>query len=86
MEPFFPRAQKFDFVFLDHHKDLYLPDTQLLVRVGGIAEGTVVFADNVVFPGCPDYLAWVRTVGPFSKTTFIPAELEYTARGGRWEV
>ena len=34
-----PRAQ-FDLVFLDHHKDLYLPDAKLLCRVGGIDDGS----------------------------------------------
>ena len=82
-QPPWPRAQ-FDLVFLDHHKDLYLPDAKLLYRVGGIAHGTVIFADNVIFPGCPDYLAWARET--FTKSTFIAAEVEYTSRGGRWEV
>lgn len=81
-----PRTQ-FDLVFLDHHKDLYLSDAQLLYKVGGIAEGTVVFADNVIFPGCPDYLEWVRgPQSPFSETQFVPAELEFTERGGKWQV
>jgi catechol O-methyltransferase len=79
-------AGKFHMVFLDHVKSLYLLDAQLLCKLGGIAQGSIVFADNVIFPGCPDYLAWVRSNSFFSRSVFIEGELEYTSKDGKWQV
>lgn len=77
----------FDFVLLDHHKDCYLLDAQLLSRTGALANGAVLFADNVIFPGAPEYLKWVRSNdSPFGKSTFVPAEVEFTSKNGKWEV
>lgn len=50
----------FDFVFIDHWKDLYLSDFKLLESLGLIQSGSVCLADNCTFPGCPDFLAYVR--------------------------
>jgi catechol O-methyltransferase len=44
-----------DFVFLDHAKEAYLPDLQRIVEAGWLHAGSVVVADNVKFPGVPDY-------------------------------
>ena len=52
--------ERFDLVFLDHHKDLYLQDARALVAGGCLQPSAVLVADNVVFPGCPGYLEWVR--------------------------
>lgn len=43
----------FDFVFLDHCKDCYLPDLRSLEQLGLVRSGTVVAADNVIYPGAP---------------------------------
>lgn len=54
MQP--PQQQQqpgFDFVFLDHCKECYLPDLQSLERLGLIQRGTTVMADNVIYPGAP---------------------------------
>lgn len=50
----------FDFIFIDHCKEEYLNDFQILEREGFIHEGTVICADNVIFPGAPDYLKYVK--------------------------
>lgn len=47
------QQQGFDFVFLDHCKDCYLPDLQALEGLGLIRRGTTVMADNVMYPGAP---------------------------------
>ncbi|PSC72400.1 catechol O-methyltransferase-like [Micractinium conductrix] len=47
------------FVFLDHCKPCYLPDLLSLERLGLVAPGSLVLADNVLIPGAPDYLAHV---------------------------
>ncbi|KAM4610279.1 catechol O-methyltransferase A [Polymixia lowei] len=69
--------QTFDFVFLDHWKDRYLPDIKLLEEGGLLASGSVLLADNVVCPGAPEYLAYVRS-SPRYHSQFYRAHLEYT--------
>ncbi len=53
-------AGDLDFVFLDHNKDVYLPDLQRLLGAGWLHPGSVVVADNVRVPGAPGYLAYMR--------------------------
>ncbi len=50
-----------NFLFLDHYKPAYLPDLQLCEHLGLIRNGTVIAADNVIKPGNPPYLAYVRS-------------------------
>lgn len=69
--------QTFDFVFLDHWKECYLRDLRLLEDHGLLAPGSVVLADNVLCPGAPDYLRYVRSSLKYS-SRFYPAHLEYT--------
>ncbi|XP_045912011.1 catechol O-methyltransferase A isoform X1 [Micropterus dolomieu] len=69
--------QTFDFVFLDHWKDHYLPDIRLLEDCGLLARGSVVLADNVVCPGAPEYLNYIRSSLKYS-SRFYQAHLEYT--------
>jgi catechol O-methyltransferase len=49
-----------DLVFIDHAKEAYLSDLELILREGWIHPGSVVVADNVKVPGAPDYLAYMR--------------------------
>lgn len=49
-----------DLMFLDHYKPAYLPDLKLCEEMGLIREGTWLAADNVIKPGNPPYLAYVR--------------------------
>jgi catechol O-methyltransferase len=53
-------AGTLDFVFLDHDKDAYLPDLQLIESRGWLHPGSVVVADNVKFPGAPKYRAYLQ--------------------------
>eukprot|EP01062_Namystynia_karyoxenos_P011695 TRINITY_DN141_c6_g1_i1.p1 TRINITY_DN141_c6_g1~~TRINITY_DN141_c6_g1_i1.p1 ORF type:complete len:322 (+),score=97.87 TRINITY_DN141_c6_g1_i1:83-967(+) len=48
-----------DLMFIDHVKELYLPDMQLALSLGLFRKGSVVVADNVVTPGAPDYREWI---------------------------
>lgn len=68
-----------DMVFLDHWKDRYLPDTVLLEECGLLRKGTVLLADNVICPGTPEFLAYVRGNNRFECTHF-PSYLEYSKR------
>ncbi len=69
----------FDLVFLDHWKDLYLKDLQLLEEHELIGPGSVVVADNVgeLF-GADVYLNYVRNCGRYDSTN-RPATIEYTS-------
>ncbi|KAL7270384.1 hypothetical protein RUND412_006916 [Rhizina undulata] len=49
-----------DFLFLDHHKAAYTNDLKICESLNLIHEGTVLVADNVIMPGNPPYLKYVR--------------------------
>ncbi|KUI55510.1 putative catechol O-methyltransferase 2 [Cytospora mali] len=53
--------KKIDLMFLDHVKPLYTPDLKLCEDLGLIGPGSVLAADNVVKPGNPPYLEYVRS-------------------------
>ncbi|KAE8634782.1 hypothetical protein XENTR_v10002436 [Xenopus tropicalis] len=65
-----------DFVFLDHWKDRYLIDTKLLEECQLLRKGSVLLADNVVYPGIPDFLEHVRTCGRYDCTNY-PSRVQY---------
>lgn len=50
-----------DFVFIDHWKDLYVPDLRVLETLSLIAPGTVIAADNIYYPGAPEYVKYVQS-------------------------
>ncbi|MCP5059071.1 MAG: O-methyltransferase [bacterium] len=68
----------FHLVFLDHWKDLYLPDLKLLEAHQLLAPGCIVMADNVgpLF-GAEPYLSYVRSCGRYDSEN-RPAKLEYS--------
>ncbi|XP_077317814.1 catechol O-methyltransferase-like isoform X2 [Lithobates pipiens] len=66
-----------DFVFIDHFKERYLVDTKLLEDSSLLKKGSVLLADNVVYPGAPDFLKYVRTCGRYDCTNY-PSHVEYT--------
>ncbi|XP_036389033.1 catechol O-methyltransferase A [Megalops cyprinoides] len=70
-------VETFDFVFLDHWKDRYLPDTNLLEECGLLRKGAVLLADNVICPGTPEYLAYIRN-SPRYESRYFQSHLEYT--------
>ncbi len=70
---------QFHLVFLDHWKDLYKQDLQLIEQSGLIGPGSIVVADNVgdIFnPG--EYLDYVRTCGHYESEN-RQATIEYTS-------
>jgi len=69
----------FDLVFLDHWKDLYLPDLQLIEQRKLIKAGSIVVADNVGKIFQPDiYLNYIRNCGHYESEN-RPANIEYTS-------
>lgn len=49
-----------DFAFLDHAKEAYLPDLARMEKEGWLHPGSVVVADNIRFPGAPEYRAHMQ--------------------------
>lgn len=70
---------RFDLVFMDHWKDLYKSDLELIEGHGLIGPGSIVVADNVGEAFDPtDYLQYVRTCGNYT-TEHRPTTIEYTS-------
>lgn len=53
--------QHIDLMFLDHYKPAYTTDLKLCEELKLITPGSVLAADNVVTPGNPPYLEYVRS-------------------------
>ena len=67
-----------DFVFVDHDKDAYLPDLQILLAERWLRPGALVAADNIKFPGAPAYRAYmIENEGKRWRTTEHPTHVEY---------
>lgn len=66
----------FDFVFLDHEKSYYLKDTLLLQSKGLLSPNKCkILADNVIYPGAPDYLEYMTTSTKWKTTIkYMPFE------------
>ena len=50
-----------DLMFLDHYKPAYTTDLKLCEELKLITPGSVLAADNVIKPGNPPYLEYVRS-------------------------
>ncbi|MCJ1248139.1 hypothetical protein MMC30_005354 [Trapelia coarctata] len=53
--------QRIDLMFLDHYKPAYTSDLKLCEHLGLVTPGSVLAADNVIKPGNPPYLEYVRS-------------------------
>ena len=69
--------EKYDFIFIDHWKDLYLKDLKTLEENNLIKDNAWIFADNVILFNLEDYLDYVRS-SPKYTSKFIPAKREYS--------
>uniref|UniRef100_F6WGU2 catechol O-methyltransferase n=1 Tax=Ciona intestinalis TaxID=7719 RepID=F6WGU2_CIOIN len=69
-------VRTFDFVFIDHAKDLYERDLKMLEDLGLMRNGTTILADNVIYPGAPKYLEYVRNNTKYDCTTY-PTKLQF---------
>lgn len=50
-----------ELMFIDHYKPAYTTDLKLCEQLGMIQPGSVLAADNVLYPGNPPYLEYVRS-------------------------
>ncbi len=67
-----------DFVFVDHDKAAYLPDLERILGERWLHPGSIVVADNVKFPGAPEYRAYLEEhEGRDWRTTEHETHVEY---------
>ena len=67
-----------DLVFIDHDKNAYLPDLQLILRERWLRLGGLVVADNVKVPGAPAYKTYMNeNEGKLWRTIEHETHLEY---------
>ncbi|XP_066475490.1 transmembrane O-methyltransferase homolog [Tiliqua scincoides] len=65
-----------DFVFMDHWKRCYLRDLQLLEAHDLLPKGATILADNIICPGAPHFLQYVKACGKY-KWRIHRTSLEY---------
>jgi catechol O-methyltransferase len=71
-------AGSVDLVFLDHAKEAYLPDIKMIIDRGWLQPGSIAVADNVKFPGAPEYHAYMKeNEGKLWKTDEHQTHAEY---------
>ncbi|RDA90816.1 hypothetical protein CP533_0502 [Ophiocordyceps camponoti-saundersi (nom. inval.)] len=70
-------------LFLDHWKPAYVPDLKLCEQLGLIRPGTVLAADNVIKPGNPPYLEYVRS-SVEDKKKAMAAQTETQSSDKKW--
>ena len=67
-----------DFVFVDHDKAAYLPDLERITGERWLHPGSIVVADNVRFPGAPEYRAYMKAAeGKTWRTIEHDTHVEY---------
>ncbi len=54
-------AGSVDLVFVDHDKSAYLPDLRRILQQDWLRPGAVVVADNIKFPGAPEYREYMTS-------------------------
>lgn len=54
-------VKQIELMFIDHYKPAYTPDVKLCEQYGMIKPGSVLAADNVIYPGNPPYLEYIRS-------------------------
>jgi catechol O-methyltransferase len=66
------------FVFIDHDKSAYLSDLKRIIAERWLHPGSIVVADNVKFPGAPEYRAYMQAEeGKTWRTIEHDTHLEY---------
>ncbi|KAF2730431.1 hypothetical protein EJ04DRAFT_545767 [Polyplosphaeria fusca] len=70
-----------DLMFLDHYKPAYTTDLKLCEELGLITVGSVLSADNVIKPGNPPYLEYVRSSVQEKKAKAHSGEMETHGQG-----
>ena len=77
-----------DLMFLDHYKPAYTTDLMLCEHLKLVTPGTVLAADNVIKPGNPPYLEYVRSSVPEKQRQARSGEtngIETAGFGDKWK-
>lgn len=76
-----------DIVFIDHAKELYVPDLRVLESLSLIAPKTVILADNILRPGVPDYVKYVEGSPQYRRDhNMAVANISNSKFQGRWNI
>ena len=78
------KGQAADQVFMDHCKPCLKPDLVSLEEAGMVKKGTVVVADNVIYPGAPDFLAYLDANGYTTELKEAPFEYDRSVWDKSW--
>lgn len=70
-----------DLMFLDHYKPAYTTDLKLCEHLGLVTPGSVLAADNVIKPGNPPYLEYVRSSVGRKREQYASGKVEGTEPG-----
>lgn len=77
------KLDRIDLLFVDHVEDLYMSDVKTCESLGLLKSGSVVAADNVVRPGAPEYVKFMRAHAGFTsrgeKGLIMPGGFEVSA-------
>ncbi|PIK38756.1 Catechol O-methyltransferase [Apostichopus japonicus] len=68
-------VDKFDFVFIDHHKPLYCRELKHIEAGKYVRRGTVVVGDDLGWPGSPEYDAYIQK-SPSYQNTFYDTKID----------
>ena len=71
-----------DLMFLDHYKPAYTTDLKLCEHLKLIKPGSVLAADNVIKPGNPPYLEYVRSTVEAKRDRYEKGESNGTEASG----
>ena len=77
-----------DLMFLDHYKPAYTSDLQLCEHLKLVTPGTILAADNVIKPGNPPYLEYVRSSVSNKQRLYESGKtngVETASFGDRWK-
>ncbi|KAI8052238.1 S-adenosyl-L-methionine-dependent methyltransferase [Syncephalis plumigaleata] len=61
-------VKQIDLVFIDHDKSAYVPDLKSIEERQLLKQGAVIAADNILFPGAPEYYAYVSDNSDYTTT------------------
>ena len=77
-----------DLIFLDHYKPAYTTDLKLCEHLKLVTPGSVLAADNVIKPGNPPYLEYVRSSVAKKRDQYKAAKtngVDIAGFGDRWK-
>ncbi|KAK9674939.1 hypothetical protein K7432_016778 [Basidiobolus ranarum] len=73
-------VKEVQFVFIDHWQDLYVQDLKIIEELKWMQKGALVVADNVLYPGAPEYKAYIENHPETYESRMI--EVEFSFRKG----